>query len=105
MDTQQILSSLLFLDLEISELEGLLVFAEDETETIKEIQKLKTKREKEYTKILKAIGNIDNSLYRTVLIMRYIKKMSVLQIANKLHYSHEYMYAILKKAEQAIKFD
>ena len=49
------------------------------------------------------IDNIDNSIYRRILKKKYIDMKTIETIANDLHYSRGYTFALFAKAKQEIQ--
>ena len=87
---------------EIKELKAL-QRKENSPQISKDLDALILKRTKAYRDILKSISLVNNSAYRRILIKRYLRNEDIKRIAFEMHYSYEYMYELLKRAEAEIK--
>ena len=60
-------------------------------------------RWQEKERVLAAISRLDSSLHRTVLLAFYIEGATVIQIAQRIHYSESKTYELLREAERRLK--
>lgn len=105
MTNREYLQSIKRHDDEIHELKMLLRDNPDDEEIAKDIKDTIYRRKIAFRDILKRINEVDNIDYRLLLIKRYIHKKSMKRIRREMHYSYEYMYEILKKAESEIHLE
>lgn len=105
MTNREYLQSIKRYDDEIHELKMLLRDNPDDEEITKDVKETIYRRKVAFRDILKRINEIDNIDYRLLLIKRYIHKKSMKRIRREMHYSYEYMYEILKKAESEIHIE
>lgn len=101
---REILEGLLKYDREIDELSRRIQKEKQNVDDLsRRLQKLIDIRRKEKDRILIRISDIENPLYRTVLIGYYVNGRSVVALRQDINYSVSRTYEIIREAEGRLK--
>lgn len=104
MDNREILENIRNMDAEVESLSR--VILKELTNFIsllRRLLRLMKLRWQEKERVLAAISRLDSSLHRTVLLAFYIEGATVIQIAQRIHYSESKTYELLREAERRLK--
>lgn len=101
---REILEGLLKYDKEIEELSRRIRKEKQNVDDLsRRLQRLIDIRRKEKDRILIRISDIENPLYRTVLIGYYVNGRSVVALSADINYSVSRTYEIIREAEARLK--
>lgn len=104
MDNREILENIRNMDAEVESLSR--VILKELTNFIsllRRLLRLMKLRWQEKERVLAAISRLDSSLHRTVLTAFYIEGATVIQIAQRIHYSESKTYELLREAERRLR--
>lgn len=104
MDNREILENIRNMDAEVESLsQVILKELTNFISLLRRLLRLMKLRWQEKERVLAAITRLDSSLHRTVLMAFYIEGATVIQIAQRIHYSESKTYELLREAERRLK--
>lgn len=104
MDNREILENIRNMDAEIETLsQTILKELTNFISLLRRLLRLMKLRWQEKERVLAAISRLDSSLHRTVLLAFYIEGATVIQIAQRIHYSESKTYELLREAERRLR--
>ena len=104
MTNKEILKGLSVYDTEVESLSKAILNEQiNVSNLIRRLLKLMEYREKEKERILVAICNMENNLYRKVLIETYVNNTSAVKLRQEINYSLSRTYVIIEEAEKRLK--
>lgn len=104
MSNKEILENIANMDAEIETLsQTILKELTNFISLLRRLLRLMKLRWQEKERVLAAITRLDSSLHRTVLMAFYIEGATVIQIAQRIHYSESKTYELLREAERRLR--
>lgn len=104
MSNKEILENIANMDAEIETLsQTILKELTNFISLLRRLLKAMKLRWQEKERVLAAITRLDSSLHRTVLMAFYIEGATVIQIAQRIHYSESKTYELLREAERRLR--
>lgn len=104
MSNKEILENIANMDAEIETLsQTILKELTNFISLLRRLLRLMKLRWQEKERVLAAITRLDSSLHRTVLLAFYIEGATVIQIAQRIHYSESKTYELLREAERRLR--
>lgn len=104
MSNKEILENIANMDAEIETLsQTILKELTNFISLLRRLLRLMKLRWQEKERVLAAISRLDSSLHRTVLLAFYIEGATVIQIAQRIHYSESKTYELLREAERRLR--
>ena len=104
MSNKEILENIANMDAEIETLsQTILTELTNFISLLRRLLKAMKLRWQEKERVLAAISRLDSSLHRTVLLAFYIEGATVIQIAQRIHYSESKTSELLREAEGRLR--